>query len=227
VIAFQKRAGLVPDGVVGPATRAALGRHARHELGQRRLVLGSVGWDVAELEFVLAWHGFPSGTFDGVFGPHVQRALMRFQRFAGLPPVGFLGPRTLAALEQPRATCPFRLRWPVVAPVGDRFGPRGTRFHPGIDIEAGLGTPVGAARAGTVTWAGAVAGYGNLVVVAHGDGVRTLYAHLSKLDVSVGEQVEAGEEVGLVGATGDATGPHLHFEVRVRGAAVDPLKALP
>jgi murein DD-endopeptidase MepM/ murein hydrolase activator NlpD len=64
------------------------------------------------------------------------------------------------------------------------------------------------------------------VVVAHRAGVRSLYAHLARIDVRLGEQVESGFQVGLVGATGDATGPHLHFEVRVRGAAVDPLPAL-
>src|SRR5439155_22104326 len=140
---------------------------------------------------------------------------------------GFVGPGTLAALQVPPPKCPLSLRWPVTAPVGDRFGPRGMRFHSGIDIKAALGTPVGAARAGTVTWAGLADGYGNLVVVAHGSGVRTFYAHLAWLDVRVGERVRTGEEVGIVGATGDATGPHLHFEVRIRGAAINPLTALP
>src|SRR5436309_3332074 len=227
LIEFQRRAGLVPDGVAGPATRAALGRHARFELGDRQLVLGAKGWDVAELQFALAWHGFPSGTFDGVFGPHLEHAVVRFQRFAGLPGVGLAGPRTISALRAPAPACPVSLRWPVSAPVGDRFGPRGMRFHSGIDIEAGLGTPVVSARGGIVSWAGPVAGYGNLVVVAHGRGVRTFYAHLAGLDVRVGERVGAGEKVGVVGATGDATGPHLHFEVRVRGAAIDPPPALP
>jgi Peptidase family M23/Putative peptidoglycan binding domain len=227
LIAFQRRAGLVPDGVAGPATRSALGRHAGLVLGERTLALSASGWDVTELEFVLAWHGFPSGTFDGVFGPHLQRAVIRFQQFAGLPLVGFVGPRTMRALQAPPPSCPLRLRWPVSAPVGSPFGPRGMRFHSGIDIEAALGTPVGAARGGVVTWAGPVAGYGNLVAVAHGQGVRTLYAHLARLDVGVGERVATGEAVGIVGATGDAVGPHLHFEVRVRGAAIDPLSALP
>ena len=69
-------------------------------------------------------------------------------------------------------------------------------------------------------------GWGNLVVVAHRHGVRTRYAHLSRIDVQVGQRVSAGSTVGLVGATGEATGPHLHFEVVVRGANVDPLSAL-
>jgi peptidoglycan hydrolase-like protein with peptidoglycan-binding domain len=227
LVAFQRRAGLAPDGLVGPATRAALGGNAGLELGARPLAVGASGWDVAELQFVLAWHGFPSGTFDGVFGPHLLYAVMRFQRFARLPAIGVVGSRTIAALQLPPPRCPLALRWPVTAPVGDRFGPRGMHFHPGIDILASLGTPIGAARAGTVTWAGPADGYGNLVVLANGQDVRTLYAHLAQLNVRVGQRVAAGQQVGVVGATGDATGPHLHFEVRVRGAAMDPLSALP
>jgi murein DD-endopeptidase MepM/ murein hydrolase activator NlpD len=85
---------------------------------------------------------------------------------------------------------------------------------------------VDSARAGLVTWAGLRGSFGNAVVIAHGSGVRTLYAHLSRIDVTVSQRVAAGQQVGLVGSTGHATGPHLHFEVRVRGAAVNPLSAL-
>ena len=111
--------------------------------------------------------------------------------------------------------------------VGSPFGPRGDRWHTGIDLPAPLGTPVYSARAGEVVWAGWRGDYGLLVTVAHGHGERSMYAHLSRIDVRVGVWVGAGVRVGLVGATGDATGPHLHFEVRVRGAAADPLRALP
>ena len=104
VIAFQKRRKLAPDGIVGPTTRKALGKRWRHDLGSRPLDFGAVGWDVAELQFALAWHGFPSGTFDGAFGPHVQAAVLRFQRYAGLPMVGRAGPRTIAALTAPPPT---------------------------------------------------------------------------------------------------------------------------
>jgi hypothetical protein len=225
---FQRRAGLPADGVAGRATRRALGRYGKHVLGTRPLTEGAIGWDVAELQFLLAWHGFPSATFDGGLGLHTERALRKFQRWAGLPPDGVAGAATIAALRRPAPTCPISLDWPVSAPVGDGFGPRGDRFHAGIDILAGRGTPVGAAAPGRVTFAGfAAGGWGNLVVVLHDDGVRTLYAHLSKVSVHRGELVETDTRVGLVGATGDATGPHLHFEVRVRGAAVDPRTALP
>ena len=83
-----------------------------------------------------------------------------------------------------------------------------------------------AAAAGRVVWAAWRDGWGRLVVLAHRRGVRTLYAHLSRIDVRLRQRVAAGSPIGLVGATGEATGPHLHFEVRLRGAAVDPLTAL-
>jgi murein DD-endopeptidase MepM/ murein hydrolase activator NlpD len=197
-------------------------------LGSRPLAPGARGWDVAALQFLLAWHGFPSATIDGGLGVHTERALRRFQRWAGLVPDGVAGPSTLAALRRSPARCPIALAWPVDAPVGDPFGPRGNRFHAGIDLEAPLGTEVGAAAGGRVTYAGRLAGgWGKLVVVAHRDGVRTMYAHLSRVAVLVGQRVSAGTILGAVGATGDATGPHLHFEVRLRGAAVDPLGGLP
>jgi murein DD-endopeptidase MepM/ murein hydrolase activator NlpD len=225
---FQRRAGLTPDGIPGPATRKALGRYGKHILGSRPLTRGASGWDVAALQFLLAWHGFPSATIDGGLGVHTERALRHFQRWAGLDPDGVAGATTYAALRRAPASCPLALAWPVDGPIGDAFGPRGNRFHAGIDILAPAGTPVAAAAAGHVTWAGWLAGgWGNLVVVAHVDGVRTMYAHLSKIAAVVGQRVSAGTVLGAVGATGDATGPHLHFEVRVRGAAVDPRSALP
>lgn len=225
---FQRRVHLTPDGVPGAQTRRALGRYGRHVLGSRPLTRGAAGWDVAALQFLLAWHGFPSATIDGGLGMHTERALRRFQRWAGLTPDGVAGPSTFAALRQAPATCPIALAWPVAAPVGDTFGPRGNRFHAGLDLLAPLGTDVAAAAAGRVTYAGWLAGgWGKLVVVSHGDGVRTMYAHLSSVTVRVGEEVTGGTVLGAVGATGDATGPHLHFEVRVRGAAVDARAALP
>jgi murein DD-endopeptidase MepM/ murein hydrolase activator NlpD len=203
-----------------------LGVFVPRKLGSRALTIGETGWDVAELQFTLAWHGFPSGTLDGRFGAHLDGALRRFQAFAGLPPDGVAGQDTLTALEAPPPVSPIPLRWPVSAPVGDRFGPRGDRFHAGVDLAAPMGTPVAAAANGRVVWTGVRAGWGLVVTVAHTNGVRTMYAHLSRSSVRLGQRVAAGTTVGLVGATGDASGPHLHFEVRLRGAAVDPLSAL-
>lgn len=226
LVAFQERAGLVPDGIPGPLTRRALGDLGTPQLGSRSLSIGARGWDVAELQFRLAWHGFPSGPFDGAFGPRLEAAVLRFQRFAGLPTIGIAGPRTIAALGHARPRSPLRLGWPVDAPIGDGFGPRGHAFHAGVDFVASSGTPVVAARGGRVVWAAALGSFGNTVVVRHGRGVRTLYAHLARIDVSVLDRVSTGGHLGSVGSTGRSTGPHLHFEVRVRGAAVDPLRAV-
>jgi peptidoglycan hydrolase-like protein with peptidoglycan-binding domain len=227
LVALQHQKGLVPNGVPGPETMAALGRLAGPPLGTRELEPGTVGGDVVELQFLLAWHGFPNGTFDGVFGARTEAALLAFQRWARLPLVGMAGPRTVAALRARVPTCPLALAWPLRVLVGDRFGPRGAGFHPGIDLPAASGTPVHAAAVGRVTFAGPTAGgYGQLVVVKGAGHVATMYAHLSRILAYPGEAVTVGSLLGLVGATGEATGPHLHFEVRVRGAAVDPLPAL-
>lgn len=115
------------------------------------------------------------------------------------------------------------------ARLSSRFGPRihpifGTsRLHAGMDMAAPTGTAVGAAGVGTVVTARVLGGYGNAVVVDHGGGLSTLYAHLSAIDVAVGDAVGAGQLIGRVGSTGNSTGPHLHFEVRVLGTPVDPL----
>jgi murein DD-endopeptidase MepM/ murein hydrolase activator NlpD len=115
------------------------------------------------------------------------------------------------------------LIWPVNGTVTSGFGMRWGRMHEGIDIAAPTGTAIWAAAAGTVIYAGWLGGYGNLVVVDHGNGLSTAYAHASAIVVSLGQQVAQGQTVALVGSTGHSTGPHLHFEVRVNGAAVDPL----
>jgi len=112
---------------------------------------------------------------------------------------------------------------PVNGPITGRFGEqRPGHRHEGIDYAVAQGTPVAAARAGKVIAAGAAGGYGLKVDVDHGNNVRTRYAHLSKINVRVGDTVAAGTTVGLSGNTGESTGPHLHFEVLVNGVAKDP-----
>jgi len=118
--------------------------------------------------------------------------------------------------------------WPVSGSLNSRFGPRWGSFHTGIDIGAGFGTGVAAAASGKVVLvAHSNYGYGNYVIVRHADGSETLYAHLSAIYVSLGQEVGQGEPIGAVGCTGWCTGPHLHFEVRIGGVAVDPLPYLP
>jgi murein DD-endopeptidase MepM/ murein hydrolase activator NlpD len=220
---FQARRGLVVDGVAGPRTRRALGRRGRPRLGSRALAAPARGWDVAALQFLLARHGFPSGPIDGGLGPRSTAALVRFQAWAGLAADGVAGPATLAALRRPPARSPLRFLRPLAAAIGDGFGPRGAGFHTGIDFPAPSGTRVAAAGRGCVEFAGwDPSGYGRLVIVRHRLGMTSWYAHLSRIGVRRGVCLAAGAPVGRVGATGRASGPHLHFELRLRGAAVRP-----
>jgi murein DD-endopeptidase MepM/ murein hydrolase activator NlpD len=121
--------------------------------------------------------------------------------------------------------------WPVEGRVWGPFGKRsdpfsgeGTEFHPGVDISALPGTPVHATADGFVIASGWSGGYGRLVVISHGGGIQTYYAHLSRIFVQTGEEVRRGEPVGAVGSTGRATAPHLHYEVREGGAPVNPYR---
>lgn len=121
---------------------------------------------------------------------------------------------------------------PVAGVVSSGFGWRdisvgGNRFHGGVDLAVAAGTPVLAARDGQVVRSGWVGAYGYAVYLEHGDGVQTRYAHLSALLVGEGEFVRQGDAIGLAGSTGASTGPHLHFEIRLAGFAVDPMPLLP
>ena len=121
------------------------------------------------------------------------------------------------------------LSWPVNGPVTSAFGWRihpilgYKKFHTGIDIGVGYGVPIRSSAAGTVIYASWMGGYGNVIIVDHGDGLSTLYAHQAGLAVGTGAHVARGQTVGYVGSTGFSTGPHLHFEVRVNGNPVDPM----
>lgn len=126
----------------------------------------------------------------------------------------------------------YRERLATNARVGSSFGyrrdpfTRRARFHSGLDIKAGLGDQVAASLPGTVEFAGWYHGYGNWVVINHGGGVTTHYAHLSDFAVEVGQKVSRGSLVGFAGRTGRATSPHLHYEVRIDGNPVDPLQPI-
>jgi murein DD-endopeptidase MepM/ murein hydrolase activator NlpD len=131
----------------------------------------------------------------------------------------------LAAAQGPTDSTPSAsgLIWPVSGPVVSPFGYRWGRLHAGIDIAVPYGTPIHAAGAGTVVLAGWVSGYGNYTCIDHGGGMATCYAHQSSFAVSQGASVSQGQVIGYVGCTGHCFGPHLHFEVRINGAPVDPL----
>lgn len=128
------------------------------------------------------------------------------------------------------ATSLSNLQWPVPSCtlITSRFGYRvapttgASTYHGGLDIGAGMGASIVAAGAGDVIYAGANGGYGNCVMIDHGNGVVTVYAHMSSIGVSHGQYVTAGQYVGAVGSTGVSTGPHCHFEIRINGAQTDP-----
>ena len=147
--------------------------------------------------------------------------------------------RSITALLRTRLSGPAQAARPGMldppipyALVTSRFGPRvhpilGTaRLHNGIDLRASAGTPIRAAADGVVVASDVRGGYGNTIVLDHGNSLATLYAHQRTLLVQAGQQVTMGQVIGLVGSTGFSTGPHLHFEVRVAGAPVDPLAYL-
>lgn len=133
------------------------------------------------------------------------------------------GTRTIVASS--RGSGNGSLRWPVGGPITSGYGTRGGT-HSGIDIGAGHGAAVGAAAGGTVSSTGWMGGYGNCVLINHGNGVSTRYAHLSQINVSSGQSVSSGQTIGRVGSTGRSTGPHLHFEVIVNGSTRNPLNYL-
>jgi murein DD-endopeptidase MepM/ murein hydrolase activator NlpD len=118
---------------------------------------------------------------------------------------------------------PGGLAWPVSGPVTSPFGWRWGRMHEGIDIAVPTGTPVHAAGSGVVIYAGWMDGYGNFVILDHGGGIATAYGHNTSVAVAVGQSVSQGQVIAYAGSTGHSTGPHVHFEVRVNGSAVDPL----
>jgi murein DD-endopeptidase MepM/ murein hydrolase activator NlpD len=123
-------------------------------------------------------------------------------------------------------------QWPVNGTITSGYGYRThpilgySRLHSGTDFGAISGTPIVAASDGVVVTAGWLGGYGNAVVISHGGGVATLYAHQSRLAVGPGVRVHRGQVIGYVGSTGMSTGPHLHFEVRINGVTTDPARYL-
>ena len=148
------------------------------------------------------------------------------------PPAPAAGPKPgLPSAPAPASTTRNgRFIWPVNGSVGSGFGPRihpisgGSRMHTGVDIGASSGTPIKAADGGVVVMAGPNGGYGNWTLIDHGGGLATGYGHQSSIGVSRGQRVSRGEVIGRVGSTGASTGPHLHWEVRVNGNPVDPMR---
>lgn len=120
-----------------------------------------------------------------------------------------------------------KFEWPVNGVISSGFGIRNGRRHDGVDIKAAKGTPIKAAAKGTVVYEGRLKGYGKLIILRHKDRFFTVYAHNSKNKVGKGQKVAKGDVVGYVGATGRATGPHVHFEIRQKDRARNPMFFLP
>lgn len=124
-----------------------------------------------------------------------------------------------------KANLGISLARPISGVITARFGVVSrvrSSAHTGLDISASKGTPIGAAAAGTISFAGYKGSYGNMIVVNHGNGVQTYYCHCNSLNASVGQSVAQGQTIATVGSTGNSTGPHLHLEVRVNGVAYNP-----
>ncbi|MGA1369383.1 MAG: M23 family metallopeptidase, partial [Blastocatellia bacterium] len=124
--------------------------------------------------------------------------------------------------------------WPVRGYISDGFGSRrnpfgggGYEMHSGLDIATNHGAPINATADGIVLFAGSYQGYGNVVVLDHGYGLTTRYAHMSSIEVEVGQHVTRGKKIGAVGSTGRSTAPHCHYEVRLHDRPVDPIHYLP
>jgi murein DD-endopeptidase MepM/ murein hydrolase activator NlpD len=139
-------------------------------------------------------------------------------------PIFVPGARRVLAIQEDDAS---PLAWPLEGRIMTQFNAPGGRHHDGIDIDGELGQQIRAAAAGRVLEAGKDGRYGSAVLIDHGDGLATFYAHASKLLVQTGDRVEQGEAIALVGRSGNARGTHLHFEVRRDGCAVNPLALLP
>lgn len=158
---------------------------------------------------------------------HLDRPnVLRIGQRLIIPPTG--GGVIEATAEARRYQISFNFhRWPVDGVVSSGFGLRGGRSHYGIDIAAPHGTSIRAVAEGRVVYSDWAGTYGQLVKVDHGHGVETRYAHASRLLVQAGDKVSAGQVIARVGSTGRSTGPHLHFEVRVNGEAINPMDRLP
>ncbi len=130
--------------------------------------------------------------------------------------------------QRPQGRDVPKLRWPIKRGVlTSHFGPRRSTCHRGLDIAAPLGTAIRAAAHGKVIYSGRLRGYGNVVILEHKGGYRTVYAHNQKNQVRVGQTVRRGRKIATVGQTGRSTGPHLHFELRIGEVATDPRLVLP
>jgi Meckel syndrome type 1 protein len=228
VTEFQARNGLDVDGIVGPVTWTAL-----FGLEQAAAAAGAGDGGVAVIlrergaddDRKLVGRSKPAASGGGNTpdtagenGPLTGDA----PTGDGKPDVATPPPAPVSTPAPDGACGSLRLSSPVDGTVTSGYGPRWGRNHDGLDIAAATGTPIRAAECGVVSFAGVQSGYGNMVCVKHSSRFETCYAHMTRYAVAQGQRVEQGQVIGYVGCTGNCTGPHLHFETRVDGAARDP-----
>lgn len=202
-------------------TRFADWRAKRAEAALRKLDLDPRGMAAASRRDTQAATGGPlellATSADGSLDPRFERLGLSLSRMAALESALERVPQVVPAADQ-RITSNFGYR-------RDPFNGRAA-MHGGIDFKGMVGSPVFAASRGRVSFAGRRGGYGNVVEISHGNGMMTRYAHLSRIDVARGDTIDGGDVLGGLGSTGRSTGPHLHFEVRINGRAVNPRKFL-
>lgn len=198
-------------------TRFADWRAQRAEVALRKLNLDPRAMARAARDEAAAAMGGPldmlATSADGSLDPRFERLGLSLARMSALERALDGVPQIVPAADR-RITSTFGYR-------RDPFTRR-SAMHSGIDFKGATGSPIYAAAMGEVTFAGRKSGYGNCVEITHANGIVTRYAHLSRIDVAVGQPIEAGETLGGLGSTGRSTGPHLHFEVRINGRAVNP-----
>jgi len=198
-------------------TRYADWRAARAEDALRKLNLDPRAMARATRADAEAAMGGPlqvlATSADGSLDPRFERLGLSLARMSALERALEGVPQVVPAADQ-RITSSFGYR-------RDPFTRR-SAMHSGIDFKGAYGSPIMAAATGEVTFAGWKSGYGKVVEISHGNGIMTRYAHMSRIDVAIGQSVDAGQTVGGLGSTGRSTGPHLHFEVRVNGRPVNP-----
>jgi len=199
----------------------------QREADQKQVQLASLQMMASEVSVALGLKDRLAGTSDiseeGPLVPNFQESLVEYN---------FLKSASYSKLHHEYAHAWQKNKvpsmWPVNGRILSRFGDREDPFsgegeiHTGVDISAGTGTPVHAAADGVIDYAEYDRGYGRIVVIDHGNGIRTWYAHLSRFEVVPGQEIRRGEVLGFSGATGKVTAPHLHFEVRLHGTPVNP-----
>jgi peptidoglycan hydrolase-like protein with peptidoglycan-binding domain len=218
--AFRRSLRLTSVDVVDGRTLSGLGALGRPRYGTRVLRRGTVGLDVAALQFELRYHGFPNGE-RGTFGRQTVAALTRFQRYARIPADGVAGRSTYDALAIPPPAAP-KLRSPLGAVT------RATAVGNAVELSCSYATPVAAVLAGAVVFAANRAGgYGYTVITRDARGLEVVYAHLARIDVEKGKSVVPGALVGLAGWTGKKRAEaSLRLELRLRGAQLNAYDAV-